>query len=220
MIEILNGTKETVAYRGSLGMRIYLNREAEDYPIHWHTDAEMIMPLANTYRAIVNDIEYVLNPGDIMVIPSGELHQLFAPKSGERMILQFDCSLLYNLNGFDSAFHLLRPCYVVTPGENAALHPTLRALLLDLMTEYFGNSSLKEGAAYAKLIQFFVLLGRSIMNGERRFPHTRSRKQHKYIDKFLRVCNYINDHCTEEISVDDLADMAGFSKFHFSRLFQ
>ena len=34
------------------------------------------------------------------------------------------------------------------------------------------------------------------------------------------VCNYITEHCTENINVDDLSDLAGFSKFHFARLFK
>ena len=36
----------------------------------------------------------------------------------------------------------------------------------------------------------------------------------------MMVCNYITDHCTENISVEELADLAGFSKFHFARLFK
>lgn len=220
MIAILNGMKETVAYQGNLGMRIYQNHEKEDYPIHWHTDVEIIMPLENIYTAIVGGTRYVLDPGDIMIIPSGELHQLYAPDSGERMILQFDYSILRNLEGFDSTFHLLRPCFVVTSTDNEELQRSLRPLLLNIINEYFGESSLKEASAYAMLIHFFVLLGRNIMNDESRFPRSKNRKQLKYIEKFLMVCNYINEHCNEEIAVDDLANMAGFSKFHFSRLFQ
>jgi AraC-like DNA-binding protein len=47
-----------------------------------------------------------------------------------------------------------------------------------------------------------------------------TQKQQEYIDLFFNVCNYINDHCTENLKMDDLADIAGFSKFHFSRLFK
>ena len=36
----------------------------------------------------------------------------------------------------------------------------------------------------------------------------------------MKVCNYISDHCTENISIDRLASLAGFSKFHFARLFK
>jgi len=117
MIEILNGTRETVSYTEHFGIRLYLNREAENYPMHWHTAAEIILPLENTYTVVANDKRYLLQPGDILAIPPGELHEIVAPDSGERIILQFDYSLLYNLKGFDSTFHLLRPCCLISARE-------------------------------------------------------------------------------------------------------
>ncbi|NLZ81322.1 MAG: helix-turn-helix transcriptional regulator [Clostridiales bacterium] len=220
MIEILNGTRETVAYNDNFGIRLYLNSEAEDYPIHWHTAVEVIMPIRNQYTVVVNDVKYVLSIGDILILPSGELHELFAPVEGERIIFQFDYSLLNQLNGFDSTFHLFHPCIVLTPTEYGEMHNTLKQLLMNIMEEYFGNSPLKEASTYSMLIDFFVILGRSCMNNESRFPNIKSQKQHQYIDKFLQVCNYMNEHCTEEISVDTLASIAGFSNFHFARLFK
>ena len=49
MIEILNGIRETVAYDSFRGMKLYHNDEAEDYPLHWHTAMEIIMPVRNEY---------------------------------------------------------------------------------------------------------------------------------------------------------------------------
>src|SRR5699024_3490502 len=37
LIEILNGTHETVTYRSMSGVRAFVNRDAEDFPLHWHT---------------------------------------------------------------------------------------------------------------------------------------------------------------------------------------
>ncbi|WP_276356063.1 AraC family transcriptional regulator [Cohnella caldifontis] len=221
LIEILNGTKETVAYREHFGIRLYLNREAEDYPVHWHTAGEIIMPTDNRYTVIVDDTSYELSPGDILVLPPGELHELKSPDSGERIILQFDCSLLYNLKGFDSTFHLLRPCCLITSEHDGELHRTLRTLLLELKDEYFGQSLLKEAAAYAKLIGFFVELGRNAVHAEHsRGEQKKSRKYRQNIDTFLKVCHYMNEHCTEDIQAEELARLAGFSKFHFTRLFK
>jgi AraC-like DNA-binding protein len=221
LIGILNGTKETVAYREHFGIRLFLNREAEDYPLHWHTAGEIIMPTENGYTVVVDGRTYALEPGDIAVLPPGELHELKAPASGERIILQFDSTLLYSLNGFDSAFHLLRPCCLISPAPNAELHRKLRSLLLELKDEYFSPSPLKEAAAYAKLILFFVELGRSAVHDERRGSGQKgNRKYHQHVDTFLRVCNYLNEHCTDDLEAEALAELAGYSKFHFTRLFK
>ena len=40
------------------------------------------------------------------------------------------------------------------------------------------------------------------------------------MEKFMYICEYISEHCTENITLDDAAQLAGFSKFHFSRLFK
>ena len=40
------------------------------------------------------------------------------------------------------------------------------------------------------------------------------------MEKFMYICEYISEHCTEDLSLDDVANLAGFSKYHFSRLFK
>ena len=50
LIEILNGIVETVSFNGMNGVRIHHNREADDYPVHWHTAMEIIMPFKNKYE--------------------------------------------------------------------------------------------------------------------------------------------------------------------------
>ena len=37
MIENLNGIHETVKYKENSNVKLFINTEAEDYPIHWHT---------------------------------------------------------------------------------------------------------------------------------------------------------------------------------------
>jgi AraC-like DNA-binding protein len=65
----------------------------------------------------------------------------------------------------------------------------------------------------------FVLIGRTHATDNDKFE-TSHNKQQEYIEKFMEVCDYINKHCTENLTLDDVAEMAGFSKYHFSRLFK
>ena len=64
----------------------------------------------------------------------------------------------------------------------------------------------------------FVVLGRKYMNTENIFPDVKLNKQKEYIEKFNLIFDYINENYMEDISLDTIADVAGFSKFHFSRL--
>jgi AraC-like DNA-binding protein len=220
MIEILNGTQETVSYDKNTGIRLYRNIESEDYPIHWHTAIEVIMPIKNIYTIAINDEKHTLNPRDIILVSSGELHELFSPEDGERIILQIDYYLLNQINGLDSTLYIFQPYVIITEKANKKDHDILETILLDITEEYFSDSPLKEAYIYSRIIHFMVILCRSCMKTRTTLPNTKINKQHEYIEKFLNICNYISEHCTEGITLDDAASIAGFSKFHFSRLFK
>lgn len=224
MIEILNGIVETVAFNGMNGVRIHHNRETDSYPVHWHTAMEIIMPYENIYTIDIGSDHIVLNEDDIIIIPPGELHSLTAPSSGSRMIMLVDYSLLCNLKGMDSLLHNLHPYTVIHKENNDETRDELAAMLreymLEIESEYFGRAQYHEARIYSLLISFFVDFGRESGNQDRKFGNFTTNKQHEYVQKFMNVCNYINEHCTEDVTVDELADIAGFSKFHFARLFK
>ncbi|MCR5684801.1 MAG: AraC family transcriptional regulator [Lachnospiraceae bacterium] len=224
MIEILNGIVETVAYNGMNGVRIHHNREADDYPIHWHTAMEIIMPFENTYEVTIGSSTLIVEPGDIIIIPPGELHILKAPDTGSRLITMVDYSLLCNLKSMDQLLHTLHPYCLIKSrnGDDLAdeLSATLKELLLEIESEYFSGTPFREARIYSLLISFFVTIGREAGNLGARFGNFTTNKQHEYVEKFMNVCGYINEHCTEDITVEELAALAGFSKFHFARLFK
>jgi len=220
LIEILNGIHETVNYHSDFKIRIYMNKEYEDYPQHWHTDSEIIMPVENAYKVIVDEKIYNLNVGDIIIIPSGELHQIHALPTGRRIIMQFDNTMLYSIDDFSSIFHMFYPCVLVTPSSMPNIHKELSALILNMATEYFSTLTLREASVYSMLIRFFIIIGRNYRNKNDEFSNIKNEKQQDHIKLIVNVCNYINEHYTENIKMDDIANIAGFSKFHFARLFK
>ena len=220
LIESLNGIHETVDYRGDFKVRVFLNREDEDYPQHWHTDTEIIMPVENSYKAVIDEKTYHLNVNDIIIVPPCEMHSLIAPSTGSRIIVQFDCTMLYSLNGFTSVFHMFHPCVTVTPSAMPEIHRELSSVLHEIKSEYFSTLPLREASVYSLLIRFFTILGRNCIHGNEKLSDLKNQKHLQYINLFFNVCNYINEHCTENIKLDDIASTAGFSKFHFTRLFK
>ena len=190
MIEILNGIVETVSFNNVSSVRIYHNRETDDYPIHWHTAMEIIMPYENTYEVIIGNDTIVLGEKDILIIPPGELHMLKAPPTGSRMIMMVDYSLLCNLKGMDSLLHNLHPYMIIRTENNDEIRDelaqVLRNYMLQIESEYFGESPYFEARIYSLLISFFVDLGRESHNQERRFGNFTTNKQHEYVQKFMR----------------------------------
>lgn len=220
MIEILNGIHETVAYDAFHGMKLYHNVQVEDYPLHWHTALEIIMPCKNIYTVVIDGVPHTFQEGDIWITPPGTLHELLAPSYGERLIILFDYGLICNVKGMDSLLHSLHPYALISKEEYPELNKKLRFYLEEVSREYDNQMPFTEACIYSLMIRFFIALGRASFNASEKFPGITSSKQHEYIEKFMMVCNYIADHCTENINVDELADLAGFSKFHFARLFK
>lgn len=220
MIEILNGIHETIAYDALNGMRLYHNVEAENYPLHWHSALEIIMPVQNEYTVIIDKIPHTFQEGDIFITPPGALHELIAPPFGERLILLFDYSLICNVKGMDSLLLPMHPYTLIAKSEYPELNRKLCDFLNQISREYDNRAPFAEAALYALMIQFFITLGRANFNADAKFPGITNSKQQEYVEKFMMVCNYITEHCTENLDSDHLADLAGFSKFHFSRLFR
>ena len=67
MIHNLQGIHETVDYKADTQICLYYNKEAENYPPHWHPSFEVIMPIINDYRVVCGHNDYLIKEGEILV---------------------------------------------------------------------------------------------------------------------------------------------------------
>lgn len=224
MIEILNGLHETINYGDSLGLRLYHNVDYEDYPEHWHTGIEIIMPVTSVYTVIVGEERYHLEKGDICMVNSGVLHGLEAPPTGERIILQFDAALLYTLKEMETLLSLLPPALVFTKEKEPELYPFVKERMDRIVREYDERKTFREAFIYAVLIELFVEVGRTVTTREMEREENLTRgqviKQKEYLEVIMSACNYINQHYQENLTLEEIAGISGFSKFHFTRIFK
>ncbi len=219
MIKILNGIHETVSFEDDSALMLYDNTDYEEYPTHWHTPVEIVMPLENGYHIECNDIHFHLRVGDIILIAPGVLHRLYAER-GRRIIFQADMNMLNSFKEFESFFSFMQPAAIITPEDFPTIHDEAVHIMMEIKNEYFSNAPLREAAVCSKLLQILVMVSRLYTALPDKFTDIKPNKQQEYIEKFISVCDYINQHCTEDLTLDEVASMAGFSKYHFSRLFK
>lgn len=225
MIEILNGSHETVNYGNSLGMRLYHNKEYEDYPEHWHTAIEVIMTIHGGYGVIVGEQKYSLKEGDIIILNSGVVHSLEAPVTGERVILQFNDYLLYSLKEMETLLTLLPPVlHLSEDNDPQRLYSFVKRSMDAIVVEYGQEKTFFEAVIYARLIEIFVHLGRGATWGKRNVKNTEidnsPLKKKEYMETIMSACNYINQHFQEPITLEEVAAISGFSHYHFTRIFK
>lgn len=219
MIKYLDGVRETVGFENNSSLMLFDNTDYEEYPVHWHTPIELIMPTEGTYDVDCNQIPFHMRKGDIIVIIPGTLHHMKACH-GRRIIFQVDMNSGKPFEEFTAFLPFLQPAVLITPEEAPAIHEEAMSLMFGIRDEYLSDTPLYETSVYAKFLQLIVLIGRQIASTPAKFADTKPTKQKEYIDKFISICQYINQHCTEDITLEQVAALAGFSKYHFSRLFK
>jgi len=256
MIYNLDGMFETPEYRENTHLCLYNNNLYEDYPPHWHSPIEILMPVENSYTMVINNTSYEVKPYELFFIGPGVIHSTKAPETGQRYFFQIDISRLRSITGVNSILSFMGKVCHLTPESAPDIHRKLVKLFEEICDEYYNsedfenpdkvaarikNKSQDEAAhlmhidsdeiddmnkvalcepiIYAKFLTMLTLIGRNHINTVETNSASPSKKK-EYAGKFMSVCNYIDEHFAEDITLEEVAAKAGFSKFHFSRLFK
>ena len=181
MISILEGIRETVAFSEDSTIKLYDNDEAEDYPNHWHTPLEIVMPTENEYQAVCNEVKLNLRVGDILIIAPGTLHRLYAPPVGRRIIFQAELSNFTSIRELDQFISMIQPALLITPEETPLIHTEVTDILKGIANEYLVNAQMMNLAIYAKLFQLIVLIARNYSRSNNCFSGAKTSKQQEYL---------------------------------------
>lgn len=219
MIKILDGVKETVDFENNSTLLLYDNVDYEEYPNHWHTPVEIIMPIEEKYDVDCNNMHFSLREGDILMIAPGALHHCYA-HTGRRIIFQVDLKMLQGFEDFDSFFSIMNPAIVITPEDYPQIHEECTRTMMEILDEYSSVAPLNNVSIVSKFLQILVLVGRAYTLSSDKFAANKPTKQQEYMEKIMNILDYINKHCTEDLTLDSVASTAGFSKYHFERLFK
>ena len=219
MIKNLDGIHETVQYHGNLEICLYNNIESEDYPPHWHIPFEVIMPVTNTYYVKCTNREFFLRENDILIICPGVIHEIFAPDCGERIVFQAALTSMA-LTELDTLSSLIAPAILITPEEYPQIHSDIRHLILQIREEYTQALPYSGTLVYSRFLQILAEVGRNQTEIIQQNFDAQNSKKKEYMEKFLFVTNYINEHFVEALTLEQMASLAGFSKYHFTRLFR
>lgn len=218
MIKNLSGVYETVEYENKRVVMLYDNEETEEYPIHWHNAAEIIIPLANNFSVISGGEEYVLKEKEILIIPPGELHSMPA-QEGRRIIFQCDSSQLEDITILDSLMPVFGTSVHITPEMDKELYVVARKNILDIYADYYSNSAVADVRIYMNLLNILIAVRKYQLKRSAVLTISADISSDDSI-KLSYVMKYINQNFTEDLSLDRLAEIAGYSKYHFSRIFK
>ena len=218
MIENLNGLHETVNYAPTGRVRLYENDDFEAYPSHWHLPIEIIMPIQNNYKVESCGHVFDIAEDEMIFICPGVIHSMPA-LPGKRLTFQIDISMLQAISGFDHVVSLIYPVYVVSP-SNCPCYDQFHNLFRQICESYTHAGLMAEPEIYTSMAQMLLLLGKNYHQINNSLADTSIKKQREYAEQINRICDYLKIHYAEDISLESAAKIAGFSKYHFSRVFK
>ena len=219
MIKHLSGDFETVEYDTKKYAMLYDNVENEPYPVHWHNAVEFIMPLKNEYTVTVNGTDYSVPENDVLIVPPGELHSMPAIP-GRRIIFQCDNSILGEISALEPVMRSLNAPVLINADMDKELHVLAKKTMLDILSLYTSKSELADVKIYVKVIELFMALREYQLEQQKIVMDCDDEKIDEYSEKFGTVLKYIDNNYLYDITLEQLADVAGYSKYHFSRIFK
>lgn len=213
MIVNLNGDFETVDYVQNRSVLLYDNIENEEYPLHWHNAIEIIMPLTNGLEAICSGKEYKLSERDILIIPGGTLHNLKA-QSGRRLIFLCDNNSLAANPALSELYSVLSEPVLINSDYDKEFLKSMNHILEEIYVLYSNFTDITEVYIYIKLVTLLTRIK------EYQLSEIKYDDGGKYVDKFNLILKYIEQNYANDITLEKLADIAGYSPYHFSRIFK
>ena len=212
---ILQGRQEYITYMEHSSIRIWASDVATHYDYHCHSAVEVILPDRGESVYQTQEEVYRVKPGEVLILPSGCMHSLTESPETKRYLLLFESNPLMNLRDISSISAMMQqPIYLTADSE---LADGAKQILYQVVTCYFQKEPLWNTVCYSYLLQLYALLGRHYL--EIAGPQHPSRHS---IDPAIMnsAITFINEHYMDEMSLEDAALFAGFSKYYFSRMFK
>jgi len=186
---------------------------------HYHEFHKILLLLSGSGGYVVEGRHYRLKPGDVVMVGSRCVHrpEFEGGSPYERIIIYIapeflrrssttDCDLEEFFSG--NAGHVLR----MDEKNQQQLVAIARELEEELEREHYGRSILSNGL----LLRLLVAIGRGFLLPADARPAPARPTDGKILD----ILRYIDNHLTEDITIDFLAEKFYISKYHMMRRFR
>lgn len=215
---IERGTRENINYYYS-----DINMTDQEYtpvafPEHWHMSAEFIMAVKDGCVFSVNEEEFRMKGGDILLIWPAQLHRtVTSPREGH-VILQFSPDFLSSSDDISFCYRTLSKLHLLT-GSDPEAGAFLGKKMSECLELYRGQYPFSETKMRIRIYEILLYLCETQMRDAEGRP-AQSGRNHETFLRIQNACSFIKKNCRENISQKDAADVSGFSTYYFSRIFK
>lgn len=183
---------------------------------HWHPCYELFYLVSGHCRIIINHTLYYIEPGDLILIAPGEIHRTthYSSPVNERITLSFDREYLepfIKQCGNELADYVFRSSKVSIPAGRQAF---AEELIKKMEYEAAGQDGYSRFMMHNYLYEFLVFLSRC---QETKPEPVKLGVAEKAIEE---AAEYIYNHYSSQITLEEVADRIHMSPAYFSRKFK
>ena len=195
------------------------------FPLHWHKYIEIIaLPedanISQLPTLRINQTTYRLNPGDILLIWPGEVHETVENADGQLIGLQFSPTIFNGLPDFTPFLNLFRTYHHIRQFSTPELAQNMLVHIQHMFSVQKKQQTFSGVETLICLYEMFMDFGTYIEDTIPKDTHQYSSETDKTVEKINIACSYIIDNCEHDLTLESAADYIGFSACYFSRIFK
>ena len=192
----------------------------KEIPFHYHDFHKILIFINGNINYNIEGRSFSLLPGDIVFVCAGDVHrpELIEHSAYERIVIYISEHYIHSFNQRCSDTNMSFspadfPSNVLRPSErtNSRLVQAVYRLHNAMSEKDFGSEIYRE----ALFSEFFVLLARAILKNMIQYGDMISCDE-----KLFHIVHYINNHLTEDINIDSLAESLYLSRSRLMHFFK
>lgn len=176
---------------------------------HWHRSIEIFMVFEGHLKFYLNDLEQELNPGEFVLVNSNEIHAIDSPEPNKTVVIQIP---LKTFSDYFTGEQYIRFTHEAKKQD---------VQVVDLIREMFAAYGKKETGYDMRVKSGYYMLLYLLVSVYRELDvKDELLKQNRKLNKLTPITNYMKEHYQEELSLEALAEVFGYTPAYISRMFQ
>lgn len=210
-------TYEKVTLQPDVGFDIRFVTMNHNSPFHWHREMEILYILNGHATINMDGKEYHLNPLDAIVMDYSKVHEvLYELPQTMGICIHISRQLLYRYLP-NPELTEIRCVGEEVVGEQQKAYTRICELLKSLTVLYVNQKKTYQLRSTALILEVLAELIEHFST-----PITKSVSQNRVgnMERLEQICEYVEHHYQEEITLSEAADELGLNKEYFCRFFK
>lgn len=184
----------------------HITNEKYDFWLHWHENPEFLFIISGKGIVKIDDSVVTAEENSVIAINSNKMHYIFTSEPE----INYYC-LIVDKNFCDQFGFHIEDNFIQEKINDPALFVSLQRIV----TEIDEKKPYYKSAVMGEIVDILLCLFRNYTD-----ENISQNMQGTNIDMVKKSITYMKKHCKENISIADIAEHIGYSKYYFCRTFK